>query len=263
MLDRPAPGAALPLRLPLLYVVAMHAGEAPDGSSYVDLACVVRRVSASVGPLFRNIALDDKLDQVGRAALGAAPGVDAWAVCLLDGESLTVRAGDGGLVGGLLVAEHELGEGPCWDTTRGDQETSAYEGISAPAGDAPPRTYREAAGRAGVRAQVSATIRPHKRPVGVVTVLSTSSGRAPVSPDALALLGRLAALAVDHATLREGIDAGLRGRTVIGQALGIVMERFQLDEDAALRYLKRHSSGTNRKLRDVAAEIVETRVTPG
>ena len=120
-------------------------------------------------------------------------------------------------------------------------------------------TYREAAGRVGVRSQASVRIQPRKRVLGGLTVISLTSPEAPIQAESLELIGNLVGLAVDQATLRGGIDDGLRGRTVIGAAVGILMEPFQLDDEAALAYLKRQSSTTNRKLRDVAEDIVAER----
>lgn len=50
----------------------------------------------------------------------------------------------------------------------------------------------------------------------------------------------------------------LERRTVIGQATGIVMERFKLDADAAFGVLRRVSSQRNRKVIDIAEELVAT-----
>jgi AmiR/NasT family two-component response regulator len=57
------------------------------------------------------------------------------------------------------------------------------------------------------------------------------------------------------AQLREAVEH----RTVIGKALGILMERFELDDDEAFAYLARCSNEQNRKLYDVAVELVDTR----
>jgi AmiR/NasT family two-component response regulator len=60
----------------------------------------------------------------------------------------------------------------------------------------------------------------------------------------------------------EGLNTALVSRTVIGQAEGILMERFNIDADRAFRVLKRVSSQSNTKLQRVAAELVETRRLP-
>ena len=48
-------------------------------------------------------------------------------------------------------------------------------------------------------------------------------------------------------------------RTMIGQAVGWMMGKYDLDEDEALAELKRISSHSNRKLHAVASEVVSTR----
>lgn len=70
------------------------------------------------------------------------------------------------------------------------------------------------------------------------------------------------AVAVHSAEQIHGLDNALAARTVIGQAMGIVMERYDLDPAAAFRLLARLSSTTNTKLRDLSAEIVATRRLP-
>ena len=60
----------------------------------------------------------------------------------------------------------------------------------------------------------------------------------------------------------EELREALVSNRVIGAAVGIIMERYNLDQDAALRFLKRVSSQHNRKLRELATELVETRRLP-
>jgi GAF domain-containing protein len=57
------------------------------------------------------------------------------------------------------------------------------------------------------------------------------------------------------ATLRQAVDS----RTLIGQAQGILMERYQLDAEQAFAVLRRYSQTHNVKLRAVAEELVESR----
>lgn len=57
--------------------------------------------------------------------------------------------------------------------------------------------------------------------------------------------------------LTDQLREALAARAVIDQALGIVMAQQHCDHDAAFTILRSSSQHQNRKLRDVAAEIVE------
>lgn len=61
---------------------------------------------------------------------------------------------------------------------------------------------------------------------------------------------------------RSQMRAALSCRAVIGQAEGILMERLGIEGPRAFEYLRRVSMHTNRKLVDVAEEIVRTRALP-
>ena len=56
----------------------------------------------------------------------------------------------------------------------------------------------------------------------------------------------------------EGMRDALRTRKVIGQAIGIVMERYSLNEDRAFQFLVRLSQSGNVKLRTVADDLVSS-----
>jgi len=56
--------------------------------------------------------------------------------------------------------------------------------------------------------------------------------------------------------LEETKDA-LESRKIIEKAKGIVMERSQLKEDDAMKFLQKKSRNSNKKLVDVADEIIE------
>lgn len=76
------------------------------------------------------------------------------------------------------------------------------------------------------------------------------------------VFGRHAAVALS-ATLKEThLQTALDSRKRIGQAQGILMERFNLDEDQAFDVLRRYSQHHNEKLYVVAEELVTTRRLP-
>lgn len=60
----------------------------------------------------------------------------------------------------------------------------------------------------------------------------------------------------------ENLEKALGGRTVIGQATGILMERFDLAPERAFGLLTRISQSKHLKLRQVAEQIVLTRTVP-
>ena len=58
---------------------------------------------------------------------------------------------------------------------------------------------------------------------------------------------------------RQGpFPVALSSRKTIGQAIGIVMERYSINEDRAFQFLVRASRTSNVKVREVAAEIVSS-----
>lgn len=61
---------------------------------------------------------------------------------------------------------------------------------------------------------------------------------------------------------RAELLEALSRRDVIGQAKGVLMERYSIGQDAAFALLVRHSRSGNVRLRDLAAQVVRTRRLP-
>jgi AmiR/NasT family two-component response regulator len=73
------------------------------------------------------------------------------------------------------------------------------------------------------------------------------------------LRGRINELEAENRHLRIALES----RIVIEQAKGVLIERFDLPAEAVFELLRSAARRSRRRLRDVAAEIVKTRVTPG
>jgi AmiR/NasT family two-component response regulator len=70
-------------------------------------------------------------------------------------------------------------------------------------------------------------------------------------------------MAVDAAESTVGqLRQALRTNRTTGTAVGIVMTRYELDAERAFQVLKRSSQQSNRKLHDIAAEVVRTGALP-
>lgn len=71
-----------------------------------------------------------------------------------------------------------------------------------------------------------------------------------------------AAIAIAVAVEREQLARARDSRGVVGQAQGILMERYALDAGQAFAVLRRYSSNLNQKLRLVAERVVSDRSLP-
>ncbi len=70
-----------------------------------------------------------------------------------------------------------------------------------------------------------------------------------------------ASIALASAHNEEGLQVAIDARKLIGQAQGILMERYDLDANRAFEFLRRLSQHHNVKLREVAAWVVEHRTS--
>jgi GAF domain-containing protein len=100
--------------------------------------------------------------------------------------------------------------------------------------------------------------------VGVLSLYSTKIDAFDDDDEAVAhILARHAAVAVATARQEESLVEAVDARKLIGQAMGILMERFAVDSDQAFAILRRYSQDYNIKLRAVAEQLIMTRRLPG
>ncbi|MEV6286184.1 GAF and ANTAR domain-containing protein [Kribbella sp. NPDC051770] len=101
------------------------------------------------------------------------------------------------------------------------------------------------------------------RTVGALGLYSPDADAFGPDDEAIAqILARHATVAVATARHEETMAQAIDARKLVGMAMGILMERFDVDSDRAFAILKRYSQDTNTKLRDVAQQLVDTRTLP-
>lgn len=76
------------------------------------------------------------------------------------------------------------------------------------------------------------------------------------------ILARHAAVAVASSRREQNLAEAIDARKLVGQAMGILMERYDLDADRAFEVLKRYSQASNTKLRAVAQQLIDSRRLP-
>jgi GAF domain-containing protein len=220
-----------------------------EGARIADrLATAAREINAA-----RDLA--STLDAIVHVAVRSLPGIDHAGISLTHrGGQIETRAGTGRLVWDLDALQHALGEGPSLHAVAMQQLTVVDNLVSER------RWPRYVAGALehGLTAHLSVRLYVEDETLGCLNLYSTE--RETIDPDmvcAAVLFATHAALALGRARRDEELTAALDSRRVIGMALGLVMERFSLDQERAFEYLTRVSQQTNVKVRDIAQEMVE------
>lgn len=155
----------------------------------------------------------------------------------------------------------DLGEGPCV-TAIFDQEIVSCPDLGA-ATDWP-KWSAEAVRRTDVRSMLCVRLFTHGRErVGALNLFATkTNGFSERDTEIAEEFGAHLAVAMVDAQAMDDARAALNTRSAIGQAQGILMERFSIDAMQAFAVLQRISQHSNRKLRDVALGLIATRRLP-
>lgn len=202
----------------------------------------------------------DPLAVITAGAVDLIPGTEFSAVVLPAGPGrLETRATCGPETVEVIGLQNQVGEGPCLDAVRQLEPVWAADLAT----EARWPRFTPEANRLGVGSMYCTPLAAGDRIYGS---LSLAAGR----PDAFDEESRnLAAIFAANATLalaghewRHNMTVALSSRDVIGQAKGILMERFRLTPDAAFALLVKASQVTHTKLRTVSEELCRTGVLP-
>lgn len=157
--------------------------------------------------------------------------------------------------------QRRLAEGPGNDALDADGPVHATDLEHEPRWPAwAPRTVLGT----GYHSVVSTRLYVEDRTLGVLELYG--KGVDAFAEPALQQIELLAAQASAHLSLTDliqNLSTALSTRTVIGQAEGILMERYQIDAVRAFAMLRRVSQHTNTRVAEVAEELIHTRRTPG
>jgi hypothetical protein len=115
----------------------------------------------------------------------------------------------------------------------------------------------------GIRSQIGVRLFDSPKSHGALNLYSTRVGAFEDLESLSALFAHQAGLAISYAHHISTLEEAVRSRTTIGQAVGIVMERYNLNDERAFAFLKRLSSHRNVKLRLIAEEFITETQAPG
>lgn len=228
-------------------------------SAELRVAGVVREV-ARLGDDDDHVA--ELLDRLVREMRQCITGADhCGSAVAFDDVTFTAAASDPAIAP-INDEQFVLGEGPCLHAARTGHVVTA----DCSTADRRWPGFGDAARGVGIHTMMCAPIRVDGVPVGSLTVFSRTAGL-PTAHEGHVL--ELVAAAVGDAfgrrRHRQNLDATIAGlqeamnhRAPIEQAKGILMALRSIDADEAFAVLSAESQRTNRKLRTVAAEFVES-----
>ena len=218
-----------------------------------DLAATL---SAVARDLHDEDSVDATLQAIVRAAVGTVPGARHAGILVVERRSaMHTRAGTGDLVFDVDRAQQETGEGPCLDAIFEHRVVSVPDIAGE---DRWPRFVARARGL-GVGSMLSFRLFVHDGNLGALNLYSTDKNA--FDDDARhigSLFAAHAAVAMSDAQQQEHMSRAILARDVIGQAKGILMERYKITADQAFTVLARASQESNVKLIEVARSLTGT-----
>ena len=213
--------------------------------------------------LARSTAMPRSVDEVLRDVTSAAreliPGVDLAGVLLVGkGESFETRAPTTDLMYELDEIQMEMQEGPCIEAALDEVVVRTVDFAHEQRWP----TYSPALVERGIRSGLSFKLYTADRTAGALNLFGLEPNRWDGEAETVGMvLAAHAAAAIMASREGDQLQSALSTRDRIGQAKGIIMERFNIDDVQAFAMLRRLSQDTNTKLIDVAQRVIETRGT--
>ncbi|MEV2210551.1 GAF and ANTAR domain-containing protein [Streptomyces sp. NPDC050997] len=209
--------------------------------------------------IVRSSGLDTLLRDLTDRAVQAVPGAAACSITVRRADRLLTLAGSHGLPSGLDQRQYENGSGPCVQAadTSGEQYSPDLEAETRWP------TYTSYALSAGVRCVLAVPIAVEGERGAALNLYGVEVGSLGPGRDAArafaARVGDAINVALGVERRRESavdVRAALLSRSVIDQAIGILMAQERIDARIALERLRRVSQNHNVKLRDLCTDLV-------
>jgi hypothetical protein len=199
--------------------------------------------------------LEQTLTDIVISAVDTVPAVEAGGISITQGREITSRHPTHPAVTKLDQLQSELEEGPCITAIEEPPEDGVVvaQDLAGADGQRWPRFAPQAV-EAGYLSMMSTQL--SHEPGYMRAALNLYAGAAGAfDADArvtAGLFGVQAAMLLHGSEHASNLQRAVDSRDLIGQAKGILMERFSVDDDAAFQMLVRSSQDTNLKLVEVA-----------
>ena len=199
--------------------------------------------------------VDTVLGRLAAVAFQAIPAVDMASISVATRQGISTKAATAQPARDLDQLQYDWQEGPCVDALLDRDKAEVV--VDDMGHELRWPRYAPAAAAREVRSQMGIEIYREGRTVGGLNLYSKQANAFHDETRAAAEIYAVhAAVAMDKARTVTSLSEALATRQLIGEAVGIVMHTYTINEGAAFSYLTRVSQTTNVKLRDVAARVV-------
>jgi GAF domain-containing protein len=221
----------------------------------------VRELAALAGVALGFEDLPSALEEICRIAVRAVPPADAASLTSLStGVSNAVAASDEWALN-LDETQYAEHEGPCLDAARTGLVIRVRDATNEPRWP----SYMPLAADEGVRSMISLPMTSESQVIGALNLYSRATdafGSEEVSVAEIvaghaSLAHQVAGTLFRHRDLARQLQVAMASRATIEQAKGILMAQSRVGPDAAFDMLRSASQRENRKLRDIALDLVE------
>ncbi|MGY1725113.1 GAF and ANTAR domain-containing protein [Blastococcus sp. SYSU DS0533] len=197
------------------------------------------------------------VEHIVSAVVGTVPGAEEATLSLVQGRRrVESAAATGERARRFDALQRELGQGPCLDAVY-EQVTVRVDHLATD--PRWPELARRGPAELGVASMLCFQLFVRDNDLGALNLMARRPGAFTDESERIGLLfASHAAIALADAQDLNHITAALASRDVIGQAKGILMERYKVTPEVAFALLVRASQGTNRKLADVAEQLTRT-----
>jgi transcriptional regulator with GAF, ATPase, and Fis domain len=220
-----------------------------------EYAEVLRRAMTELTEQFAHpTGIDDTLRGVTASAVDLIDGVETADVLLVAGADLFKSvAATSQLAVEVDDFQKRFREGPCLDAAIGHPMVMCNDLRE----DSRWPRFAEAAVAAGVHSLMSFQLYTHNARMGALNLFGIEPDVFTAENEAVgAMLATHAATALIADDERLQFQSALASRDIIGQAKGIIMERFDVDAVRAFELLRSLSQDSNTRLASVAKELV-------
>lgn len=225
------------------------------GDGHTDTGDVAALMSDLARSLQSERSIEDTLQTITRTAVDTLPGADMCGISLVrDRLRVETRAATADLVEVIDAAQYETGEGPCL-TALWNQRTVRSDDVTM---DERWPTWRARIQELGIRSMLSFQLFVQENDLGALNFYASGTAAFDDDDENIGLLfAAHSAVALAGVQEVSGLRAALTSRDIIGQAKGIMMERYNLDAAAAFQLLVRASQSTHMKLHEVATRVTQ------